>query len=178
VDRETKKAQIAELHGMFGNASGAYLTGFSGLTVEEVNELRGEFRKVDVSYRVVKNTLARKALEGTPLAELASMFEGPTAVALSDADPVAPAKVLKAFIKDHECLSCKGGYLDGELFGAEDLDRIAALPGRDDLRSMLLSLVVGVPRGIVTIFGEVPAGFVRVIEARRKELEEPEAETA
>ena len=171
MDRETKKSQVADLHEAFSKASGAYLTSFSGLTVEDLNLLRSEFRKVNVSYRVVKNTLARKALEGTPLAELASLFEGPTAVALSEEDPVAPAKVLKAYRKDHEKLEVKGGYLDGELFGTGDLDRIAALPGRDELRSMVLSVLVGVPRGVVTVLHEVPTGFVRVLEARREQLE-------
>jgi len=172
VNRDQKQTEIEELHEAFGKASAAYLTNFTGIRVEALNKLRVELNQIGVSYRVVKNTLARKALQGTNLTELGSMFEGPTAVAFATDDPVAPAKVLKAYRKDNEKLVVKGGYLDGRIFGASDLDAIAALPGRDELRSAVLSVIIGVPRGIVTILNEIPTGFVRVLDARREQLEE------
>ncbi len=172
--KEDKSKLIEQLHAELKDAQAAYLTGFSGLTVGEMNALRVEFKKQGVSYRVVKNTLARKALEGTPLEELSKLFQGPTALAYTTDDPVVPAKIIKNFMKDNEKLEFKGGYLDGEVFGPDALERIASLPSRDDLRATLLSVIVGVPRGIVTLMHEVPAGLVRVLDARREQLDKGE----
>lgn len=157
---------------MFRQSTSGFLTGFSGLKVEQLNGLRNLLRKEGISYQVIKNSLAKKALEGTDLEALSKLLEGPTAMAYTAADePSKPAKILKGFARDNDKLVFKGGYLYGQVFGSQDLDRIASLPGRDELRGMLLGAMLGVPRGLLTLFNEVPSSFLRLIEARRKELE-------
>lgn len=176
MNREEKQQEIEHLRAVFSGSVSGVLTEFRGLTVEEVNKLRSNLRSAGVTYQVIKNTLAKKAIQGTSLAGLASSLEGPTALAFTATDAAGPAKVLKAFIKENKKVSVKGGFVDGTPFPASDLDRVAALPTRDEVRSMLLGLLGGVPRGLVTLFNEVPASFVRVIEARRVELEKPAPE--
>lgn len=171
MNREEKHQQIEQLRQLFLENSSAFLTSFSGLKVEELNGLRSQLRKEGIGYQVIKNTLAKKALEGTGLEGLSKLLEGPTAMAFTSEEPAKPAKILRSFARDNEKLVVKGGYLHGEVFGAADVERIASLPGRDELRAMVLGALIGVPRGILTLFNEVPAGFVRLIDARRAELE-------
>lgn len=178
MNREDKQHEIEHLRQVFSGSVSGVLTEFRGLTVEEVNKLRSELRKAGVSYQVIKNTLAKKAIQGTNLAGLFPMLEGPTALAYTVSDAAGPAKVLKTFTKENNKVSVKGGFVDGTPFPASDLDRVAALPTRDEIRSMLLGLLSGVPRGVVTLFNEVPASFARVIEARRVKLEQPAEEPA
>lgn len=176
MNREEKQEQIERLREVFqGNPTG-FLTGFSGLKVEQLNNLRNLLRKEGIGYQVVKNSLAKKALKGTELeGGLEKMLEGPTALAYTAEEPAKPAKILKAFSKDNDKLIVKGGYMYGSVFGQKDLDRVAALPGKNELRSAVLSAIIGVPRGLVTVFNEVPASFVRLINARREALEKGEA---
>ncbi|MDY0058462.1 MAG: 50S ribosomal protein L10 [Myxococcota bacterium] len=178
MNREEKQQEIEHLRQVFQGSVAGVLTGFRGQTVEEVNKLRSDLRKAGVSYQVIKNSLAKKAIAGTELADLAAMLEGPTALAYTAADAAVPAKILKGFCKDTDKVTVKGGYVDGKLFGAADLDRIASLPTRDEARATVLGLFNGVPRGLVTLFHEVPSSFVRVLEARRTELEKGAPEAA
>jgi large subunit ribosomal protein L10 len=136
--KEKKQGTVDELHSKLENAKAFYLTDFTGLTVKKVTELRSRLRKAGIEYVVVKNTLAERALEGLDLPEVAEFFKGPTAVAFGKADPVAAAKVLVDFAKENDNKpAMKAGVVDGKAYTAKEVDRLAKLPGREQLLSEL-----------------------------------------
>ena len=136
--QEKKQGVVDELHVKLENASAFYLTDFTGLTVKKVTELRSRLRKAGIEYVVVKNTLAERALEGLDLPEVAEFFKGPTAVAIGNEDPVAAAKVLVDFAKENDNKpAMKAGVVEGKAYTAKEVDRLAKLPGREQLLSEL-----------------------------------------
>ncbi|MGQ0562194.1 MAG: 50S ribosomal protein L10 [Gemmatimonadota bacterium] len=137
--KEKKQATVDELHGKLESASSFYLTDFTGLTVKKVTELRSRLRKAGVEYLVVKNTLAERALEGLDVPQSVSdFFKGPTAVAISTTDPVAPAKVLVDFAKENDNKpAMKAAVVDGRGYTAAEVERLARLPGREQLLAEL-----------------------------------------
>lgn len=134
MNKEEKKEAIDELHAKFVRAKTAVITGYSGINVEQITELRAKLRAAKVEYRVVKNTLARKASEGTGLEPLKDYFIGPVGIALGYDDVVAPAKVLFDFSKTQEKLQLKVGVLDGKLLKQADIKALASLPSLNSLR--------------------------------------------
>jgi large subunit ribosomal protein L10 len=140
VDKATKTQVIQELRDSLGPSPVAILCDFRGVKVEQVNRLRAEFHKSGVQYRVVKNTLTKLALEGTAMAKaLDPYLVGPTAVAFHQDDPIAPAKILVKMLKEIPTLTVKGGYLDGQAIDAAGVERLATMPGKDELRAQLLA---------------------------------------
>lgn len=136
--QEKKQGVVDELHEKLESASAFYLTDFTGLTVKKVTELRSRLRKAGIEYVVVKNTLAERALEGLDLPEVAEFFKGPTAVAIGNEDPVAAAKVLVDFAKENDNKpAMKAGVVEGKAYTAKEVDRLAKLPGREQLLSEL-----------------------------------------
>jgi large subunit ribosomal protein L10 len=142
-NRAAKVSQVDMVREKFSQSVAAVLVDFRGIDVESVTELRALFREKGVEYRVVKNTLVRRALKDTPLEgneALLEQLKGPTAIAWSFEDPSAAAKIIKTFRKDHEALTVKCGVLEGEILdGARVENELAALPSKDELRSMLLA---------------------------------------
>ena len=136
--KEKKSAVVTELHEKLETAKAFYLTDFTGLTVKKVTELRSRLRKAGIEYVVVKNTLAERALEGLDLPEVAEFFKGPTAVAIGREDPVAAAKVLADFARENDNKpAMKAGVVEGKAYTAKEVDRLAKLPGREQLLSEL-----------------------------------------
>jgi large subunit ribosomal protein L10 len=133
---------------------------------------RRALRAENVQYEVVKNTLVRKAVVGTRLEGLAPHFKGNTAIAFHPEDPVAPARVITKFMKENPKLVLKAGWLDGRVLDASGVQALATLPGKQELRSRLLSVVIGVPTAFVRVLTAGPSAFVRVLEARRQQLGE------
>ncbi len=168
---ENKKEIVAKLQDKFAKAKLVVLTDYKGLNVAAMNDLRAKLREAGIEYQVVKNTLLRRAAEGTPVAEISESFTGPSAVAMSVDDPVAPAKVLVDFSKANEKLEIKVGVMDGKLLDAGSIKALSALPPREVLLAKLLSVMVAVPTGMVTVLNEVPAKFVRVLAAIRDQKE-------
>lgn len=140
--KEKKQATVDELHDKLGSAKSFYMTDFSGLTVKKVTELRRRLRKAGVEYVVVKNTLAERALEGLDVpANTAGFFKGPTAVAFGVEDAVAPAKVLVDFAKENDNRpAMKAAVVDRKAYTAEQVERLAKLPGREQLLSEIAGL--------------------------------------
>ena len=171
LNREEKRAVVADLKARAEGAESAILADYRGLTVSEANELRSRLRESGVYFRVVKNNLAMRAVQDTDMAELESHFVGPTAMALSE-DPVAAAKVLSEFAKDHEDLELKVGAMKGELLSVEQIHELAKLPSREQL---LTNLAVGLKQPITKMarsLNEVPAKFVRAVAAVRDQKQE------
>ncbi len=164
--KDEKQEVINELHEKFGRAKAAVLTGYSGIDVEQITDLRSKLRQAQVEYRVVKNTLARRAAKGTALEGLADHFVGPIGIALGYDDPVAPAKVLQEFSKTQQKLELKAGMLDGKLLKQADLKALASLPSLSALRGRIIGLLQAPASRIVGVL-QAPGGQVaRVLKAR------------
>ncbi len=168
MKKEAKVTAIAELAEKFGRARLAILTECVGLPVNQVTELRKQLRGVKAEYRIVKNTLAARAAEGTVLAGLKTHLKGPTGVVIGYDDPVLPTKILKDFIggeKREEKIRMTAGVLEGKSLQPDELTAVAQQPKNEVLIAMLLSAMQGPIRGVVYTLSAVLSKFVRVIAA-------------
>jgi len=168
MKKEEKTAAVAELAEKFGRARLAILTECVGLPVNQVTELRRQLRGAKAEYRIVKNTLAARAVEGTTLAGIRGEFKGPLGVVIGYDDPVLPAKVLRDFIgaeKRDEKMRITVGVLEGKILQSAALAEVAKLPKKEVLIAMLLSAMQGPIRGVVYTLNAVLSKFVRVIAA-------------
>lgn len=164
--KDEKQEVITELHDKFRRAKAAILTGYSGIDVEQITELRSKLRQSHVEYRVVKNTLARRAAEGTGLEGLKDYFVGPIGIAIGYDDPVAPAKVLQEFSKTQQKLELKVGMMDGKLLKQADIKALASLPSLNALRGKIIGLIQAPASRIVGVL-QAPGGQVaRVLKAK------------
>jgi large subunit ribosomal protein L10 len=156
VNRSEKADAIVELNQIFKDANLMVVTRQSGLTVQEVTDLRRKVRAAGASYKVAKNRLTLRALEGTRFTALGSLFKGPTAIAYSK-DPVAAAKAIAAFAKDNEKLTIVGGALGENTLDVAGVQALATLPSLDALRSKIIGLVQA-PATKVAVVLAAPAG--------------------
>jgi large subunit ribosomal protein L10 len=170
--RQEKIDVIAELKDTLNKVASLIVADYRGLTVEQVNGLRSEIRKADCSYRVVKNTLFKRAIAGTELEGLTPLFSGPTAIAYSFQDPVAPAKIIDKFAGDLKHLDVKGGFLDGELLDEGAVKSLASMKGKDELRAELLATFMAPAESFVRLTNAVAQNFVYLMKAREGALEE------
>ena len=138
LNRQDKAAVIEEVAGIVANSSSIVIAEYRGLSVEAVTKLRAEARKNNVTLRVVKNTLVRRAVEGTEFAGLADQFVGPLVYGFS-ADPVAAAKVLVNFAKDNDKLVIKGGAMANTVMDVEAVKQLATMPSREELLAKLMA---------------------------------------
>ncbi|MFH7315618.1 50S ribosomal protein L10 [Weissella cibaria] len=135
-----KAQQVSEVADKFKSAASAVVVDVRGLTVEQANNLRSELRSEGVELKVIKNKILTRAVEAADLTDLMNdLFVGPSAVAFSNEDAIAPSRILKKFADNIEALEIKGGVVDGQVASVEDINKYAALPDRDGLLSMLLS---------------------------------------
>ena len=172
MNREEKKEIVTELSDTLKGAALVVATDYRGLTVEKITQLRNELRSVSSEYRVVKNTLLKRATEGTAVELLHEHVTGPTAIVVSPEDPIAPVKVLVKYLKDFKSLSIKAGVLEGKLLSAEDTQALSTLPGRQELLSKVLSLCVSPHVGLLNTLNGISQKFVRVLHAIEKKKAE------
>ena len=168
MKKEEKATAIAELHEKFSRAKLAMMTECSGLEVNHVTELRRQLRGVKAEFKVMKNTLAARAVEGTQIVAAKSHFKGPLAVLIGYDDPAVATKILRDFIKAEkreEKMKITVGVLDGNLLQAEQLLAVASLPSKAVLISMLLSAMQGPARGLVYALSGLMRGLVGVLAA-------------
>jgi large subunit ribosomal protein L10 len=171
VDRVQKKTQVAEIKDRFSRMASAVVTDFRGLDVESINALRLEFFKADVEYRVVKNTLVKRAVGGEEFAEgLNGFLAGPTAIAWSYEDPVAPAKVIAEFAKTHEKLKIKCAVLDGEVLDEGKVQELAKMPGKDEIKAKLLATFMAPAQQMVRLLAAGPTNFLYLLNARKDKM--------
>ena len=164
MNRSEKAEAIAELNQIFKDANLMVITRQSGLTVQEVTDLRRRIRAAGASYKVAKNRLTLRALEGTPFKALGPMFTGPTAIAYSK-DPVAAAKVVSIFAKENEKLSIVGGALGENTLDVAGVQALATLPSLDALRATIIGLLQAPATKVAGVL-QAPAGQVaRVLGA-------------
>ena len=163
---EDKKAFVEEINAVAGESISAVAAAYRGLTVAEMTELRRDARNAGVYMRVVKNTLARRAIEGTEFECMKDTLKGPILLAFGKDDPGAAARVIKEFAKEHEALQAVSLSTGGKLLPAEDLVRLADLPTLDQARAMLLGLLNAPMTKLVRTLAEPPAMLARTLSAR------------
>lgn len=164
---EQKKQIVSEVAEVAGQALSAVAVEYRGVTVEEMTELRGKARQGGVYLRVVKNTLARRAVKGTEFECMTEALTGPLALAFSQEDPGSAARLVKDFAKDHELLKVRALSVGGQLLDGSQLERLASLPTRDQALSMLMAVMKAPVEKFVRTLNEPHAKLVRTIAAVR-----------
>ena len=164
--KSEKEELIKELTDKFTRAQGVVAAEFNKLDVETVNKLRAKLRAGGVEWKVLKNTLARRAAKGTSVEKIADDFVGPIALAISYGDVVAPAKILSEFVKDLESVKIKSGVVQGQKIDKAGVQALAKLPGLNELRATILSMINQPATKLVRTINEPGASLARVIKAK------------
>ncbi len=167
LNLEAKKAVVEQVNAIAINAVSVGVAEYRGLNVEQMTNLRNSAIDADVSLRVVKNTLAKRALAGTLCECITPILSGPVILGFSQEDPGAVARIFRNFIKENEALVVKGLGVSGEFVDADQLKRIANLPTKDQAISMLMALMFAPTEKLVRTLNEVPTRLTRVIAAIR-----------
>jgi large subunit ribosomal protein L10 len=174
LNLEGKKEVVAEVSARLKKAQAVVLAEYRGLLVEDITVLRKEARASGVYLRVLKNTLARRAVQGTPFEKLSDQMVGPLAYGISD-DPVAAAKVLHAYAKKNEKLVIKGGAMPNYVMSVKEVGNLATMPSREELLAKLLGTMQAPIAKFVRTLNEVPTKFVRAVAAVRDQKEKAAA---
>ena len=174
LNLEEKKEVVAEVSERLAKAQAVVLAEYRGLPVEQITVLRSQARASGVYLRVLKNSLARRAVQGTPFEKLGDQMVGPLAYGISD-DPVAAAKVLHAYAKGNDKLVIKGGAMPGYVMTAKEVGNLATLPGREELLAKLMGTMQAPVAKFVQTLNEVPSKFVRTLAAVRDAKEQAPA---
>ena len=163
---EQKQAMVSEVSGQLKGAQAVIVAEYRGLNVDRITQLRSKARSSGLYLRVLKNTLARRAVQGTPFEKLAESLTGPLMYGISK-DPVAGAKVLSEFAKENEQLVIKAGAMPNTMMSAKDVKALALLPSRDELLAKLMGTMQAPVAKLVRTMNEVPARFARTLAAVR-----------
>jgi large subunit ribosomal protein L10 len=167
LNLDDKKALVAEVSAVAATAQSLVAAEYRGLTVTQMTSLRAKARASGVYMRVVKNTLARKAVAGTAFENISPVLKGPLVLAFSKDDPGAAARVIKAFAKDNDKLVATAVSLGGQLLPAKDLDRVASLPTRDQALAMLMGVMKAPIQKLAGTLSAGPSKLVRTLAAVR-----------
>ena len=177
MNLEQKQAVVSEIAAQLGKAQSVIVAEYRGLDVGAVTDLRAKARKSGLYLRVLKNTLARRAVKGTPFEKLSEQMVGPLMYGISQ-DPVAGAKVLSAFAKDNEKFVIRGGAMPNQLITVKEVKALAALPSREELLAKLVGTMQAPVVKLVRTMNEVPGKFVRTLAAVRDSQAKKQPATA
>lgn len=169
---KTEKASVVEsMTTRLAKARGVYLTDFTGMNVATLSDLRRRMRKNQIHYEVVKNTLARRAVEASGLGALSPHLEGPTAIAIAETDELAPARILGDFVKEFQFPRIKLAVVEGRVFTEEEVKALASLPSREVLLAQLLGTMQGPMRNLVGVLSAPMRNFVSALDRIRQKKE-------
>jgi len=169
MKKDDKQKKAEELHKEFEKVRGLVLSGFEGITVAQDNELRRKLAEAGATYRVMKNTLIARAAQGTPAAPIAQQLRGTTSLAYTESDPVALAKAISDYAKDHPILVFKAGVVEGRVVSMADLTSIANLPSREALLAKVLYLINASAQRTASSIAGVARNLAAVIQQGVKE---------
>jgi len=172
LNRDDKTAIVSALNDSFSRAKFTVVTDYCGLTVSELQELRIQLRGCDSEIRIAKNTLLKRAAADTACDVLSEDFTGTTAIVMGYDDPVAPAKAIVKFVKDHSKMQIRAAALDGEKISADDMVALSKLPSKEAMLGQLLSVLNGVPTGLVQVLSAVPRTFLYGLQAIKEQKEQ------
>jgi large subunit ribosomal protein L10 len=168
---EQKQVIVAEVNQAANSALSAVVSDYRGLTVGQMTQLRAKARESGVYLKVIRNTLARRAVEGTEFACLGPALVGPTLMAFSEEDPGAAARLMKDYAKQFDALEIKALAVGGQMYGPEEIDRLAKLPTRDEALALLMSVMKAPVAKFARTLNEVPGKLVRTIAAIKEQKE-------
>ena len=165
MNRTEKEQVVQELAQRLRDTQAVFLADYRGINVDQATQLRRELTQAGVEYRVVKNNLLKLAAQDTPSEELQPYCVGPTAIAFSGADPIAPAKILSKFAKEIEAFELKAGVLSGKFLTVAEISALAALPSREELLAKALSSMNAPITNFVGTMAAIPRSLVQVLNA-------------
>ena len=171
MNLENKKQIVQDLHEKFLKFQIVILTDYNGLDVAAINLLRRQLREADAGYKVVKNSLLSRACEETESEVMKDSFAGPSAIAYSYTDPVAPARVLTKFAEENNQLEIKNAVLNGKILDLNAIKALADLPSREVLLAQFLSTANGVPTALVRALNDVPRRMLNMLQAIKDQKE-------
>lgn len=172
MNRTEKEQLVAELRADFEGVQGAIVANYQGLSVREITEVRRAFRDAGVKVKVLKNSLAKIAADGTPLEVIKDDFRGPVALAYSLEDPVSPAKVADDWAQKQKKFEIKCGYVDNTRLDNAGVEQLAKLPGPDEIRANLLRVMMAPATKLVRVFNAVPQQVAIILDAYAKKKSE------
>jgi large subunit ribosomal protein L10 len=173
VNRTEKEQFVEKLRSDFSAAKSLVLTSYQGISVNDINALRAQFRAKNCQYQIVKNTLARRALAGTEKEAVIDLLKGPVAIAYSHEDAITPAKLVRDFVKEQQDkFIVRGGYIDGSVLDADGVNALAKMATKPEMQSKLLGLFQAVPSKFLRTLQAGPQQFAMVLTARKQQLEE------
>lgn len=167
MERSKKEEIVRVVREELEGVPSLIVAGSVGIDANTMNELRKQLREVGAKYRVIKNTLARRVVEGTDLDVMSEHFAGPTALVYHPDDAVVAAKVLVGFAKDEEKLELRAGWLNGDLLDSAGVEALSKMPGKDELRAKLLRTMLAAPTDLVRVLAAAPTDFLNVLNARK-----------
>lgn len=167
--RPEKVRQVESIRTWLRTAAAAILTDYRGLNVGEIAQLRGRLREAGTQYKVVKNTLLARAAEELGITGLEPYLEGPTAVAVSAADPIAPARVIQEYIRQMRKLEVKGGYVEGRVLSADQVKALAEMPSKPQMRAIALGALQAPLYGLAGVLTGLPRNLVYALSQIQKQ---------